>query len=102
MVKEECQNCKFWLITEPAGVLGVCRRYPPREESEMFKHGEHVGTIDVQWCGEWRVKCPLTRCKRCGVELKDLFPEGDSNILGGMCPRCYVEENPRGERKWKQ
>ncbi len=49
-----CRTCMYWVIGE-GGVLGECRRRPPRVmdlEDRNFPSA-FPETYDICWCGEW-------------------------------------------------
>lgn len=58
---ESCENCRYFLITEPDKELNrerICRRYPPtvfimQQNGQVVSRSFFPAAVERMWCGEW-------------------------------------------------
>ena len=59
---DSCENCKCFLSTNKPNGNGLCRRYPPKNNSGISRSdglvyecvSDFAWVNKEDWCGEWR------------------------------------------------
>ena len=54
-IESSCSSCKFFRGREN-DQWGECRRYPRRINPDSLSTLDFPGTLDSDWCGEWKLK----------------------------------------------